>query len=495
MNIHFDNSYARELVGLYAPWQASTAPAPSLVWLNHALALQLGLSLDELQSSQGLAMLSGNRAPAGARPIAQVYAGHQFGHFSPQLGDGRALLLGEVVDTRGQRQDIAFKGSGPTPFSRGGDGWASLSSVLREVIISEAMHALGVPTTRALAAVATGQSIWRNQPMPAGILTRIASSHLRVGTFEYFAARDDVAALRRLADYSIQRHDADALNDAQPYLRFLHQVVARQAQLVAQWMGLGFIHGVMNTDNMTISGETIDFGPCAFMEAYDPETVFSSIDTQGRYAYVNQPAIAKWNLSRLASALLPLIDDDEEQASALAIHALNTFDDSFAQHSLSIWRAKLGLQSSDGTDFADASADSDLAYGLLALMDTQSVDFTQGWRVLAAAAQDGEAFFSVFDNTADAQQWLARWQQRTALETSTPAQRSVTIAHTNPVHIPRNHLVERALSEATENQNIEPFEALMRAITQPFDTVGVPEEFAMPAPAAFTARYRTFCGT
>jgi serine/tyrosine/threonine adenylyltransferase len=492
LKINFDNSYARELDGLYAPWQASPAPQPSLVWLNNALAVQLGLSLDELQSPPGLAMLSGNQAPAGAQPIAQAYAGHQFGHFSPQLGDGRALLLGEVMDTFGQRQDIAFKGSGRTPFSRGGDGWASLSSVLREVLISEAMHALGVPTTRALAAVATGQTIQRDKALHAGILTRIASSHVRVGTFEFFAARDDMVKLKRLADYTIKRHDAESINDANPYIAFLQNVVDRQAKLIAQWMGLGFIHGVMNTDNMTISGETIDFGPCAFMEAYDPQTVFSSIDHQGRYAYTNQPGIAKWNLSRLASALLPLIDTDEDKATALAIDALNTFDSRFAQHSQRIWRAKLGLQREDVEAATHSTA---LANDFLQLMQQQQVDFTQGWRVLVKAVQNNQLFYSIFTKTDATEQWLARWIQRAALETATQQERSAAIKLANPVHIPRNHLVEEALTEATENHNTAPFNALMRAITQPFDDTGIAAQFAMPAPAEVTASYQTFCGT
>ncbi|HMS26050.1 MAG TPA: YdiU family protein [Burkholderiaceae bacterium] len=492
LNIRFDNTYARDLNGMYAPWQAAPTPHPSLVWLNLALAQQLGLSPDELQSDLGVAMLAGNHAPAGAQPLAQAYAGHQFGHFSPQLGDGRALLLGEVIDTRGQRQDMAFKGSGPTPFSRRGDGLASLSSVLREVLISEAMHALGVPTTRALAAVATGQTIQRERRLLGGILTRVAASHLRVGTFEYFAAREDMAALRRLTDYAIDRHDAELTGEPDAILRFFKNVVDRQAKLVAQWLGLGFIHGVMNTDNMTISGETIDFGPCAFMEAYDPATVFSSIDAQGRYAYGNQVGIAKWNLSRLASALLPLIDEDEAHATALAIEALNTFDTQFTQHSQTIWRTKLGLQQHA---VEAATSDKTLAQDFLQLMQQQQIDFTQGWRVLALTVQDRQLFYTVFTQTDATEQWLSRWQQRGMLETATPVMRSAAIKQASPVHIPRNHLVEEALTEATENKNTAPFNALMRAITQPFDDTGIAAKFSQPAPAEVTANYQTFCGT
>ncbi|MEI2814468.1 MAG: protein adenylyltransferase SelO family protein [Burkholderiaceae bacterium] len=295
-------------------------------------------------------MLSASQAPAGAQPIAQAYAGHQFGHFSPQLGDGRALLLGEVIDTHGQRQDIAFKGSGRTPFSRGGDGKATLSSVLREVLVSECMHALVVPSTRALAAVATGENIRREGMQPAGVLTRVATSHLRVGTFEFFAARGDNDALRHLVDYAIARHypieDEQTTPVANKALYLLEQVINKQAKLIAQWMGFGFIHGVMNTDNMSISGETIDYGPCAFMEAYNPQTVFSSIDAQGRYAYANQPAIAKWNLSRFASALLPLIHEDDDQASTLALATLNEFDARYTNESLAVWRVQIGFRNS-----------------------------------------------------------------------------------------------------------------------------------------------------
>ena len=329
----FDNSYARELPGLAVPWHAANVPAPSMLYFNRALAQELGLDADALDGERGAAIFSGNEAPEGATPIAQAYAGHQFGGFSPSLGDGRALLLGEVVDRHGRRRDIAFKGSGRTPFSRGGDGKAAVGPVLREAIIGEAMHALGIPTTRALAAVATGEPVFREDTLPGAVLTRVASSHLRVGTFQYFAARGQLDELRQLADYAIRRHDPALADHPERYLELLRAVAERQAALIARWMHVGFIHGVMNTDNMTISGETIDYGPCAFMEAYDPAAVFSSIDTQGRYAYANQPLIARWNLARLAEALLPLMDPDEpERAVPGALEVIDGFPALYERH-------------------------------------------------------------------------------------------------------------------------------------------------------------------
>ena len=489
MKIKFDNTYARELTGMYVPWHVSGAPKPELVWLNEPLATDLGFNPADLRSVEGLEMLSGTRAPEGAQAIAQAYAGHQFGHFSPQLGDGRALLLGEVLDRQGQRKDIAFKGSGQTPFSRGGDGKATLSSVLREVIISESMHALGIPTTRSLAAVATGETIMREHTSPAGILTRVASSHLRVGSFEFFAARGDSDALRRLADYTIARHDSSLIEAPDRYLELLQRVIDRQARLIAQWMGVGFIHGVMNTDNMTISGETIDYGPCAFMEAYTPQAVFSSIDTQGRYAYANQPSIAKWNLSRLASALLPLIDPELERAKLLATDAINTFDALFAKYSLAVWRTKLGLDST-GAD------DERLATDFFQLMEISKVDFTQGWRSLVEANLDeGTALRSLFGTSDAVADWLQRWQQRSATQTIDSASRTANMKRANPIHIARNHLVEHALTEATESRDWQPFEVLMTAIRQPFEAGAIESKFATPAPAEVTDCYRTFCGT
>jgi serine/tyrosine/threonine adenylyltransferase len=493
LKIKFDNSYARDLAGMYVPWHVSGAPKPELVWLNEPLSADLGLNPADLRSAEGLEMLSGVKEPEGAQAIAQAYAGHQFGHFSPQLGDGRALLLGEVLDRQGQRRDIAFKGSGRTPFSRGGDGKATVSSVLREVLISESMHALGIPTTRSLAAVATGETILREHAAPAGILTRVAASHLRVGSFEFFAARGDVDSLRRLADYAIARHDPSLIEAPDRYLLLLQHVMDRQARLIAQWMGVGFIHGVMNTDNMTISGETIDYGPCAFMEAYTPNAVFSSIDTQGRYAYANQPSIAKWNLSRLASALLPLIDPELERAKVLATDAVNTFDALFAKYSLAVWRAKLGMGST-GVD--DEGLDERLANDFLQLMQNSNVDFTQGWRSLVAAAQNNEQTVRTLFGVSEAlDNWLQEWRHRLAAQSGDPAERLTSMKRANPIHIARNHLVEQALDEATMRQDWQPFEALMAAITQPFEAGTIDSKFATPAPAEVTACYRTFCGT
>ena len=508
MNINFDNSYARDLTGMYADWKLTAAPQPQLVWLNESLAVSLGLHIADLHSTAGLAMLSASQAPAGAQPIAQAYAGHQFGHFSPQLGDGRALLLGEMINTHGQRQDIAFKGSGRTPFSRGGDGKATLSSVLREVLVSECMHALGVPSTRALAAVATGENIRREGMQPAGVLTRIAASHLRVGTFEFFAARGDNDALRRLVDYAIQRHHPIQKEQTTPVankaLYLLEQVINKQAKLIAQWMGFGFIHGVMNTDNMSISGETIDYGPCAFMEAYNPQTVFSSIDAQGRYAFANQPAIAKWNLSRLASALLPLIHEDDDQASTLALDALSEFDASYANASLAVWRSKLGLQTTNAAD-QHTNDDHQLALDFLQLLQDQSIDFTQGWRCLVdvlvadieseTAQPKSNSFATLFSNTENANNWFALWQQRLQQHTVARHEQLVSMQRANPIYIARNHLVEEALYNATTHNDWTAFKQLLAAIQQPSEIGEHDIKLASPAPLEVTACYKTFCGT
>ncbi|MEX1165904.1 MAG: YdiU family protein, partial [Hydrogenophaga sp.] len=373
-------------MGLYAPWNPAPSAAPRWLALNTELAAELGMDAQALGSAEGLAVLSGCALPEGATPIAQAYAGHQFGHFSAQLGDGRALLLGEVVDAQGQRRDIAFKGSGRTPFSRGGDGKAAVGPVLREYLMGEAMQALGIPTTRALAAVATGETVRRERPLPGALLVRVASSHLRVGTFQYFASRQDVEKLTRLADYAITRHDPELLGQPDRYLRFLRAVAERQAALIAQWMGVGFIHGVMNTDNMTVSGETIDYGPCALMNAYDPDTVFSSIDHNGRYAYANQPLIARWNLARLAEALLPLMGDDGDQAVAQVTEVIDAFPALYQAQWLAVMRRKLGLTDKDRSH-SSASADAQLAEDFLAILHIHRTDFTQSFRALALAAE------------------------------------------------------------------------------------------------------------
>ncbi len=489
----FDNSYARELEGLYVPWRAAQVPTPKLIKFNHALAEELGLDAKALDTDVGAQLFSGNQLPEGGTTIAQAYAGHQFGGFSPQLGDGRALLLGEVIDKYGQRRDIAFKGSGRTPFSRGGDGKAALGPVLREYIIGEAMHALGIPTTRALAAVTTGEIVRRERNLPGAVLTRVASSHIRVGTFQFVTARGDEALLRKLADYVIARHYPELKEQADPYLALLGAVSERQAALIARWMSVGFIHGVMNTDNMTLSGETIDYGPCAFMDHYSPTTVFSSIDEGGRYAYVNQPSIANWNLARLAEALLPLLGEDQDKAVAEATAALETFQERYQHYWLQGMRQKLGLTREGAGDLA-------LATDFLETMEGEGVDFTQAFRRLADVAQ-GTGDFSdaglhklYADDTA-LKAWLLRWHARLNSESIAPAQRAQAMRAVNPVYIPRNHKVEQALSAAVDQADYAPFEKLLAVLQQPFDEKADLADYAVPAPADQSAYYQTFCGT
>ena len=494
MHITFDNSYARDLPGTYVAWKPVAVPAPELLYLNRALADELGLDAAALASAEGAALFAGNTLPEGAEPIAQAYAGHQFGGFSPQLGDGRALLLGEVIDRHGRRRDIAFKGSGRTPFSRGGDGKAAVGPMLREVLIGEAMHALGIPTTRALAVAATGEPVMREGALPGAVLTRVAASHLRVGTFQYFAARGDIDTLRRLAGYTIARHDPDLAGTPEAPLALLRRVAERQARLMAMWMNVGFIHGVMNTDNMTISGETIDYGPCAFIEAYDPATVFSSIDHGGRYAYGNQPAIARWNLARLAEALLPLLaaaDDAAavQQAVAQATEVIDAFPALYAQALLDGQRAKLGLQRGD-------DGDRGLADDWLALLQQHRIDFTLAWRRLAdAAAGDANPLRALFADAAAVNPWLQRWHSRCAREGTGDTQRAARMRQVNPWIIPRNHRVEEALAAASQRGELQAFEALLAALQRPYDEDGALARYAQPAPIEVTAGYRTFCGT
>jgi uncharacterized protein YdiU (UPF0061 family) len=510
---NFDNTYVRELdQGFHVSWAPAPASAPRLLFLNGLLAEELGLSAEAvvaLEGQAGAALFSGNVVPEGAEPIAQAYAGHQFGGFSPQLGDGRALLLGEVIDRRGRRRDIAFKGSGRTPFSRGGDGKAAVGPMLREVLIGEALHALGIPTTRALAVAATGERVIREQLLPGAVLTRVAASHLRVGTFQYFAARREPDRVRQLADYAIARHDpalAAAALDPERYLAFFAAVARRQAELLAQWMNVGFIHGVMNTDNMTISGESIDFGPCAFMEAYNPEAVFSSIDHGGRYAYANQPHIARWNLARLAETLLPLIDAEPQRAVERATEVLDAFPGWFEAALRRGQRAKLGLGSGPPAEPAggeDPWADSDdaLAGDWLDLMQRQRLDFTQAWRFLADAAQGADGRLrTLFGEPAALEPWLARWRARLAqADGLTPdaarPQAADQMRRASPWIIPRNHRVEEALAAASDHGDLAPFERLLQALHRPFDEHPDDAPFAEPAPAAVTACYRTFCGT
>ena len=491
LSFNFDNSYARALEGLYVPWQPAPSPAPRLIRLNRELAEELGLDADALATPRGLAVLSGNTVPAGATPLAQAYAGHQFGGYSPQLGDGRALLLGEVIDRRGRRRDIAFKGSGRTPFSRGGDGKAALGPVLREYIVGEAMHGLGIPTTRALAAVATGEPVVRETALPGALLVRVASSHLRVGTFQFAAARGDEAQLRRLTDYAMARHDPELAGREQPYLEFLRAVAERQAALIARWMGVGFIHGVMNTDNMTISGETIDYGPCAFVEAYDPRTVFSSIDTQGRYAFGNQPGIAQWNLARFAETLLPLLHPSSDTAVEIASEVINGFPVRYQAHALAAYRAKLGLG-----EPIDSVGDQALIDDFLKLLRQHGVDFTLGFRRLGnAAVGDDAPLRTLFgDAAATLDDWLSRWRARAAAQTMSGERRATLMACANPIYIARNHLVEAALAAAADD-DLTPFERLLAVLQAPFEERAADADHAQPAPTQVTAAYRTFCGT
>ena len=524
----FDNSYVRELPGTYVAWRPVRAPQPRLLFLNRELAGELGLDADTLAGEAGTDWFSGNILPAGAEPIAQIYAGHQFGGFSPQLGDGRALLIGELIDRHGHRRDIAFKGSGPTPFSRGGDGRAAVGPMLREALVSEAMHALGIPTTRALAVAATGAPVRRETMLPGAILTRVAASHLRVGTFQFFAARRDVDTLRRLADYAIARHDPELVDAPDRYLQLLRAIGQRQAKLVAQWMNVGFIHGVMNTDNMTLSGETIDYGPCAFLEAYRPDTVFSSIDEGGRYAYANQPLIARWNLARFADTLLLLVADPADEkamapAIARATEVIDAFPLWYADALLAGQRAKLGIRDDGGDDGADRALIDDW----LALMQADQVDFTLGWRRLADAADgDDRALHALFANGDALDAWLARWRERCAQDdggtavsaigadrriaddttgdaetggdaraTAPPAIRAQSMRRVNPLVIARNHRVEEALAAASDHGDLAPFERLLAAVCRPYDDDPAQAYFAEPAPAEVTATYRTFCGT
>ncbi len=498
----FDNTYARELPGFYVPWKPAPVPAPRLLFLNDALAAELRLDAAALHGDAGAALFAGNALPADAEPIAQAYAGHQFGGFSPRLGDGRALLLGELVDRAGRRRDVAFKGSGRTPFSRGGDGKAAVGPMLREVLIGEAMHALGIPTTRALAVAATGEPVSREVTLPGAVLTRVAASHLRVGTFQFFAAQGAVDKLRQLADYTIARHDPALAGTPEPYLALLRAVAERQASLIAQWMNVGFIHGVMNTDNMTISGETIDYGPCAFIEAYDPAAVFSSIDHGGRYAYANQPRIARWNLARLAETLLPLMAASEDEAAiqravAQVTDVIDAFPGLYAAALLRGQRAKLGLFAAA---VADDEADTALAEDWLALLHAQSVDFTLAWRRLADAAEGREApLRALLAEPAALDPWLARWRERCALDAAAggpgASERAARMRRASPWIIPRNHRVEEALAAATNEDDLAPFERLLAALRRPYEEAPELAPYAEPAPAAVTAGYQTFCGT
>jgi uncharacterized protein YdiU (UPF0061 family) len=496
-SLNFEHSYAEQLPGFFATLDPTPVPNPSLLQFNTPLAIELGLDCEQLTPDVVQQLFSGNALPRDAQPIAQVYAGHQFGNFVPQLGDGRALLLGEIPDQNGKRRDVALKGSGATPFSRGGDGKAAVGPVLREYLIGEAMHALEIPTTRALAAVATGELVMRDRQLPGAILTRVASSHIRVGTFQYFAARGQIDSLRKLADYVIQRHYPDVSGDSHCYLSLLKLVADHQADLIARWMLVGFIHGVMNTDNMAISGETIDYGPCAFMETYAPDTVFSSIDHAGRYAYGNQPAIALWNLARFAETLLPILGhDDSDQAVAEATAILETFMPKFQNHWYNGARAKLGLTSRNSSSYTDNTnaAERSLIDEWFELLATHKVDYTRSWRYLADAAEGNPSNLrGLITEPAELDTFLEHWGD--FLNDVPKTEVAAEIRATNPIYIPRNHLVEEALAAASDDGNLTPFENLLQAVRHPFAEDPKFARYASPASTNFTANYRTFCGT
>jgi len=480
---HLEHSYAQLPKIFHERWAPVAVREPRMAVFNRPLAQSLGLDVEVLDSEKSTAIFAGNQLPDGAEPLALAYAGHQYGHFTT-LGDGRAILLGEHITPNGERFDIQLKGSGPTPFSRSGDGRAALGPMLREFIISEAMHALGIPTTRSLAVVTTGEMVFRPpKRLPGAVLTRVAASHIRVGTFEWAAARGDTDALQALADHTLRRHYPEFAHVETPYLAFLEAVMERQAALVAKWLHVGFIHGVMNTDNMAISGETIDYGPCAFMDTYDSASVFSSIDHRGRYAYGNQPTIAQWNLARLAEALLPLLHPDKERAVELANEAIHGFAATFKRHWLTGMRAKLGL-------FTDEIDDPTLIENLLEWMRQKSADFTNTFRALSAEKLTDDATLA----DPDFRVWHARWQARLGRQPqSLGAVVELMCAH-NPAFIPRNHKVEEALEAATERGDLQVMQRLLTVLAKPYEKEhGHPEYSAPPAPSEHV--YQTFCGT
>ncbi len=490
MKITFDNTYARLPDRFHARISPTRVRDPRVVKVNRALAELLGLDASLLASPEGAQVLAGNTLPEGSAPIALAYAGHQFGNFVRQLGDGRAIPLGEVVGKDGKRRDIQLKGAGRTPFSRGGDGRAALGPVLREYIVSEAMAALGVPTTRALAAVTTGERVVREEMLPGAVLTRVAASHIRVGTFQFFAARDDREALATLASYALSRHYPEAMGSGNDALALLDRVMAAQAALVARWLGVGFVHGVMNTDNTSISGETIDYGPCAFLDEYDPAKKFSSIDRGGRYAFANQPRIAQWNMARLAEALLPLLADDEDAAVHLATERVQSFTALFDAAHARVARAKLGLVREEEGDVA-------LAADLLERLAASSVDYTVFYRRLCAAAADPAAdaqVASLFENPGAFHDWAEAWRRRLASEDVAPEARATAMRLVNPAFIPRNHRIEASIQAAVLRNDFEPFEALVRVLERPYEEQ--PELAHLSEPPQLDERVQnTFCGT
>ena len=490
----FDDSFARELEGLYDPWQAAPAPAPDLLVLNRTLAGELGLDPDQLADAAGVQVLVGNAVAEGSVPIAMAYSGHQFGNYSPRLGDGRALLLGEHVTPDGRRVDVHLKGSGRTRFARGGDGKAAVGPMLREYVIGEAMYALGIPTTRALAVLATGERIMRDRgPVPGAVLVRVASSHLRVGTFQYAASTGDRDLLRRLADHAIARHHPSAAEAPNTALALYERVIAVQAELVARWMHVGFVHGVMNTDNTTISGETIDYGPCAFMDRFDPATVFSSIDHGGRYAYGNQPRVLQWNLARLAEALLPLLSDHTDTAVAMATEALQGFGPQYETHWHDGMHRKLGLHRADGSD-ADVARLDAFVQAVPELLRAQRVDHTLFFRRLSHVLRgDSGPARSLFADPGAFDAWAESWLALLPVERAACEALADELDLVNPLYVPRNHLVEAALDAAVAG-DLAPVRRLVEAVSQPFDERPGLEAYTEPAPD-HGAPYVTYCGT
>jgi len=479
---NLDSSYARLPKSFFTSLNPTAVRSPKLIILNDPLATSLGLNVQALQSKEGVAVLAGNQIPEGSLPIAQAYAGHQFGNFA-MLGDGRAVLLGEQISPLGERVDIQLKGSGPTPYSRGGDGRAALGPMLREYIISEAMHALGISTTRSLAVVTTGESVLRETDQPGAILTRVAASHLRVGTFQYISNYGTVEDLRALADYTLQRHFPDVDADGNQYLRLLQEVIKRQAGLIAKWQLVGFIHGVMNTDNMALSGETIDYGPCAFMDAYDPATVFSSIDVQGRYAYGNQPYIAGWNLARFAETLLPLLHDDQAQAIKLAQDTISDFTELYHCNWLAGMRAKLGI-------FNEEIQDESLIEGLLSMMQKHRADYTNTFRALTFDTPEDTALFG----STEFAQWQEQWQARLGRQQEAIPSSHMLMRNCNPALIPRNHRVEDALEAAVKQGDYSVMERFLDVLARPYAHSPEQADYAT-LPGLSTRPYRTFCGT
>ncbi|MFC3885588.1 YdiU family protein [Bacillus songklensis] len=479
---NFDNSYARLPKVFFTAQNPHPVRSPELIILNDPLAASLGLNVEALRSEEGAAVFAGNRIPEGAEPLAQAYAGHQFGHFT-MLGDGRAVLLGEQITPSGERFDIQLKGPGRTPYSRGGDGRAALGPMLREYIISEGMHGLGIPTTRSLAVVTTGESVIRETVLPGAILTRVAASHLRVGTFQYAANWGTIEDLRTLADYALKRHFPDVEGDENRYLSLLKEVIKRQAALIAKWQLVGFIHGVMNTDNMTISGETIDYGPCAFMDTYDPATVFSSIDTQGRYAYGNQPIIGGWNLARFAEALLPLLHEDQDKAIEIAEDAISDFTTLFQSNYLAGMRAKLGI-------FNEETQDVSLIKDLHDMMQKYRADYTNTFRALTFDKPEDTVLFGTPEFT----KWNEEWQARLSRQEQSKDSSSELMRNSNPAVIPRNHRVEEALEAAVEQGDYSVMERLLSVLSNPYAHSPEQEEYtALPEPSS--CPYRTYCGT